>query len=314
MAIGRLAGRLSAAWALWRLLGRRPSPRFPGRQERPAAPTGRTVIAGRHEFFVREAGPPGAPPVLLIHGWAFDSLAAWHRIIPLLAEHLRVTALDLRGHGKSDRIRGRCEVEDLADDLAAALDVIGAGRTAVVGYSLGGLVAQALARRHPARVERLALVASAADPSPLPRPALVGLLFGARAFARLDPTGLPRLLHHYLVRTGAIPPEHSSWLWESLVDRDADLHHEAGFAIARFDSRHWAGRLGVPVLCVVPSRDQLIPPARQRATAAMIPGARLVEIEGARHEAVFTHPAAVAAAVLRFVAPEEKAPGAGRGG
>jgi len=303
VSVGRSAGRVAGAWALWRLFGPRPAPHFPGVQERPAAPAGRTVVAGRHEFFVREAGPPAAPPVVLIHGWAFDSLAAWHRVIPLLAGRLRVTAIDLRAHGKTDRIRGRFEVEDLADDLEAALDALGLGRVAVVGYSLGGMVAQALARRHPARVERLVLAATAADPLPFPRPAAVGLLLAARALARFDPTGLPRVLHRYLTGSGAIPAEHSAWLWETLLDRDDDLHHEAGFAMARFDSRPWVGRLRLPVLCLIPAGDQLIPPSRQRATAALIPGVRVVEIEGARHEAVFTHPGEVAAAVLSFVAP-----------
>lgn len=313
MSVGRSAGRVAGAWALWRLFGPRPTPRFVGPQERPAAPAGRTVVAGRHEFFVREAGPPGAPPVLLIHGWAFDSLAAWHRVIPLLAGCLRVTAIDLRAHGKTDRIRGRFEVEDLADDLAAALDALGTGRVAVVGYSLGGMVAQALARRHPARVERLVLAATAADPFPLPRWAATGLVLAARGLARFNPTGLPRVLYRYLTRSGAIPPEHSAWLWETLLDRDADLHHEAGFAMARFDSRPWLGRLRLPVLCLIPTRDQLIFPSRQRAAAALIPGATLAEIEGARHEAVFTHPGEVAAAVLSFLAPSGADPG-GRGG
>jgi 3-oxoadipate enol-lactonase len=310
MSLGRLAGRVAGAWVLWRLLGPHPAPRLPAGQEHPEVPAGRTVRIGRHEFFVREAGPAGAPAILLIHGWGFDSAAAWHRVIPLLAARLRIVAVDLRSHGKTDRVRGRFDVEDLADDLAAVLDSLDVGRLVVVGYSLGGMVAQALARRHPARVERLVLAATAADPWPLPRPLAGGLLLVARALARLDPTGLPRVLHRYLTGGGAVPPEHSAWLWETLLDRDADLHHEAGFATVRFDSRPWAGRLRVPTLCLIPTRDQLIPPARQRATAALIPGARVVEVEGARHEAVFTHPAEVAAAILSWVDTD----GGGTGG
>ncbi len=306
MAVGRTLGRVAGLWALWRLAGPRPAPLFPGVQERPAAPPGRTVVAGRHEFFVREAGPADAPGVVLIHGWAYDSLATWHGLLLLLAGRLRVTAVDLRGHGKSDRVRERFDVDDLADDVAAVLNAVGADRVAVVGYSMGGMVAQALARRHPARVERLVLGATAAHPWPR-RPLAVALM-AARAVARLDPTALPRFLHRYLTARGIIPPEHSAWLWEALLDRDIDLHHEAGFAIARFDARPWVGRLQVPVLCLIPARDQLIPPARQRATAALIPGARVVEIEGARHEAIFTHPREMADAILSFLTPDEPDP------
>ena len=60
------------------------------------------------------------------------------------------------------------------------------------------------------------------------------------------------------------------------------------------------GRLDLPVLCVVPARDQLVPPSRQRDTAGLIPGAAVVEIEGARHEALLTHPGELAAAILGF--------------
>ena len=262
---------------------------------------GRTVAAGGHEFFLREAGPEGAPRVLLLHGWAFDSLTAWHRLIPLLAGEARVLAVDLRGHGKSDRIRGRFSVEDLADDVAAVLDALGPGRYTVVGYSLGGLVAQALARRHPARVERLVLAATATRLRRGPGAATAVLLVVQRALARLGVNLVPWGTYRYLLRSGAVPAQHAAWLWETLAARDNDLHHEAGFALARFDSAPWIAGLRLPVLCVVPARDQLVPPSRQRATAALIAGAAVVEIAGARHEALFTHAPELAAAILAFL-------------
>ena len=82
----------------------------------------------------------------------------------------------------------------------------------------------------------------------------------------------------------------------------AIMAYQAGFAILRFDSRTWVGDLDLPVLSIIPTADQLIPAAHQRDTAARIPGAAVVEIEGARHEAVLTHTAEVAAAILDFVA------------
>jgi len=164
-------------------------------------------------------------------------------------------------------------------------------------------VAQALARRHPARVERLVLAATAARPVRGPRPLAVALLAAQRAVARLGVAIVPRAMHRYLLQSGAVSPEHAAWLWETLLARDVDLHYEAGFAIARFDSRPWLGRLRLPVLCLIPTSDQLIPPSRQRATAALIPGAAVVEIEGARHEAALTHPGEVAGAILGFLGP-----------
>ncbi len=258
------------------------------------------VVAGRHEYGVREAGPSDGPPLLLIHGWAYDSMAAWFRLAPLLAKRARVVAIDLRGHGKSDRVRGQVRMEDLADDVGAVLDSLGLGRMTVVGYSMGGMVAQCLAKRHPGRVSGLVLLATAARPLPASGRRAGALLIGGRLLSLVDPSLLPRFTHRYLISTGAVPREHSAWLWERLMDRDPDLYYEAAFAMNRFDSRPWVGGLKVPVLCVIPARDQVIPPWRQRETGDAIPGSEVLEIEGARHEVALTHPEQLASEILRF--------------
>jgi 3-oxoadipate enol-lactonase len=288
--------------ALWRVLGPRVAPSSPGPQVRPAGLPGRLVEVGRREFGVREEGPVDGPPVVLIHGWAYDSLGAWFRVASLLAGTSRVIAVDLRSHGKSDRGRGQAQIDDLADDVASVLEVLALGPVAVVGYSMGGMVAQSLARRHPGRVSRLVLLASAARALRGSGRSARALLVGGRVLSLLDPSFLPRLSHRYLVSRGVVAPEHSAWLWERLMDRDPDLYFDAASAIISFDSRPWVGRLQMPVLCIILGRDQVIPVGRQRETAAAIPGAEVVEIEGARHEAALTHPEQVAAAILRFVA------------
>lgn len=301
--MGRLRrlGLAGAAWAAWRLLGPEIPPATRGAQARPPTVTGRTVVAGTHEFFVREAGPPEGPPVVLLHGWVYDALTTWHRMIPLLADSHRVVAVDLRSHGKTDRIRGRFEIEDLADEVARCLDALGLGCVPIVGYSMGGMTAQALALRHPARVDRLVLVATAARPVRLPRWAMLSMFAVGRTVARIDRVTLPRIAHRYLIRAGAVDPAHSAWLWESMMNRDVDLQYEAGFAIARFDARDRLGRIRVPTLVIVPARDQMILAGAQREMAALIPGARLVEFPRARHEVLLTHAEEAAATVRTFL-------------
>ncbi len=306
--LGKAAAICFGGWGLWRLLGPEAPPRFVGIQARPPGPPGRTVVAGRHEFFVRETGPESAVPILLLHGWAYPSLAMWHRVLPGLAEHHRVLTLDLRGHGKSDRIRGRFEIADLADDVASVLDSVGVGRAVVVGYSMGGMAAQELARRHPARVECLVLAATAAKPVRAPRPLAAAVFIVGRALARFDPLSVPRVVHRYLLSVGAVESRYAAWLWEELLDRDVDLYYESAFAINRFDSRPWVGTLGVPVLFIVSTQDQLIPASLQRGTASRIPRAEVVELGGARHEAVLTHADEIAAAILSFLSRNERSP------
>ena len=289
------------SWIVWRLFGPEVPPRFRGNQTRPERIVARTVIAGRHEFMVREAGPEGAPVVVLLHGWVYGSVATWHRVLPHLAQRYRVVSIDLRNHGRSNRIRGRFEIEDLADDVAAVMDGLGIGQAVIVGYSMGGMTAQSLARRHPLRVRRLVLAATAAKPVHLPHVFVVASFMIGRALARLDPITSSRLAWHYLTRTGAVAPEHGAWLWEELMDRDVTLYYEAAFAIERFDAREWVGRLDVPALVIIPTRDQLIPARLQYATAALLKDVAVVEIPGARHEAVMTHAERVAAAIADFV-------------
>ncbi len=298
-----LLGSAFAGWLLWKLVGPEVTPRFEGTQRRPADIPGRTVTVGRQEFFVRELGDPDAPPLILLHGWLYDSFATWHRVAPDLATTHRVVMPDLRNHGKSDRIRSRFEIYDAADEVARVLDALGVAGAPVVGYSMGGMIAQELALRHPGVANSLVLAATAAAPVQRPRWLTVSGMIGGRALSRIDRTLLPRIAYRYLMMTDVFPPEEGEWLWQTLLDRDTDLYYESGFAILRFDVRDRVRRLDIPVGSIIPTRDQLIPPEQQRETARII-GAEVVEIDGARHEAVLTHSAEVAKAIAEFVSQQ----------
>lgn len=288
-----------AAWALWRLVGPEVPPRFEGTQERPLDLEGWTVVVGRREFMVRETGPPDAPPMLLLHGWAYAALATWHKVVPHLAADHRLVMIDLRNHGRSERIRGRFEIEDVSDEVAAIIDRLGLGGATVVGYSMGGMVAQALVARHPGLVSRMVLAATAARPVDRPRWLTVPLFAAGRALARIDRLTVPRFVHRYLLKVGALEPRHAAWMWEELLDRDVDLYYEAGFAILRFDGSGFSRSIDVPTLCLIPTRDQLVEPRLQYQTADAI-GAEIVEIVDARHEAVLTHSGEIAKAIREF--------------
>jgi pimeloyl-ACP methyl ester carboxylesterase len=108
-------------------------------------------LAGGARMFVHElAGPPGAPTVILLHGWRGTAAGNWATAMPALARHFRVVAPDLRAHDG----RAVQEVVELADAL-------GVERFIAVGYSLGSAVAAQLARLHPDRVDGVVLCAAA---------------------------------------------------------------------------------------------------------------------------------------------------------
>lgn len=106
-----------------------------------------------------EQGPESGPTVILLHGLS-DSWFSFSRVLPLLPPSLHVIALDQRGHGDSERPAAGYAPPSLADDVIAFMDAHGIARAAIVGHSMGSLVAQHVASRAPERVERVVLIAS----------------------------------------------------------------------------------------------------------------------------------------------------------
>ncbi|MGH3379200.1 MAG: alpha/beta fold hydrolase [Actinoallomurus sp.] len=123
----------------------------------------RTVEAGGIRLAYRVSGPPDAPPLVLLHALGEDA-ADWDGVTPDFARHWRVYALDLRGHGRSDR-PGDYSLELMRSDVLGFLDALALERVDLVGHSMGGVVAYLLAEAHPERVHRLVL-----EDVPAPRP------------------------------------------------------------------------------------------------------------------------------------------------
>jgi pimeloyl-ACP methyl ester carboxylesterase len=264
------------------------------------------VFVGDQEFLVRQVGPTGASggaveDVVLVHGLGGASLAEWFKVGPMLAERYRLTIVDHRSHGLSPKVTDRFEIEDVADDVAGVLGQVGVTNATVVGYSMGGTVAQALAHRHPGIVDRLVLVATfAAHPKSWRWARAVGVAI-VRGFERVTGLGSAEFRAGYLLATDAVAIEHARWLWQETHRRDSESGAAASFALLRYDAAEWIGRVAVPTLVVIPLKDQLVPVRWQYELAASIPRAEVVEISGARHEAPLTHGQHVANAICDFL-------------
>ncbi|MGI9528835.1 MAG: alpha/beta fold hydrolase, partial [Acidimicrobiia bacterium] len=275
-------------------------------QRRPLKVPGRSVFVGRHEFFVRELGDKDAPVLVLIHGWNFDGEMAFHKLAPRLAERYRVIIPDLRNHGKSDRIRGRFELADLAREVAAIIDALAIEKpVAVLGYSMGGMVAQELALAFPDTISALILGATAARPMNTLRPVSLVLFKLTRAVARISRAEPVWLSFNVLRRNGLIGAEDEAWMWDSLLARDANLYHEAAYAIWRFDTRDRIGGITVPTMVVIPERDSVVRVSTQEELASLIPDAPVVRLPDLGHESVLADPDGFAAAVFEFLDPLE---------
>ncbi|HUO46188.1 MAG TPA: alpha/beta hydrolase [Acidimicrobiia bacterium] len=297
----KLLRRLLIVVATWRLIGPPLRPRFIAHQEHPFRVPARTYFVGDLEFGVREQGPPDAPALVMIHGLAGSSLAEWYKVVPLLSDRHRVIMIDHRSHGFSHTDRGRFEIDDDADDVAAVMAQLHVDQAVVVGYSMGGTVAQSLAYRHPHLVSGLVLVGTMSHHPPAWRWArIVGVII-TRGWERLTGTGTPEVRTIYLLATGAVDPKHAQWLWDETHRRDPDAGAAASLALFRFDSRSWLARVQQPVLVIIPTRDQLVPVSWQYELASGMANAEVREVIKGHHELPWSHPDVLAEAIDAFV-------------
>ncbi|MFF4139019.1 alpha/beta fold hydrolase [Streptomyces mirabilis] len=97
------------------------------------------------------------PPLLLVHGWP-QNWYAWRMVMPELARHYTVIAVDQRGIGLTEKPKSGYDTATLANDLVALMDALGHQRFAVAGHDTGLIISYALAADHPQRVARVALL------------------------------------------------------------------------------------------------------------------------------------------------------------
>src|SRR4051794_7036067 len=247
-------------------------------------PPGRPVfLPGRGTTFARELpGPPGAPTVVLLHGWTATADLNWFPSYEALGRHFRVIALDHRGHGRGIRSRRPFRLSDCADDAVALARELGVERFVAVGYSMGGPIAQLTWKRHRDVVSGLVLCATATRFAPSnPRTqALFGGMYGLSVAARLTPPAIRRRVMEDVVTRRVAGSDLGDWAGVELRRNDPASLLQAGAAIGRFDSREWIGEVDVPTAVVVTKDDQLVHTHRQVALAKAIPRSMVFEVHG----------------------------------
>ena len=243
-------------------------------------PPGRVVhVPGRGELFVRDSGDgdPARPAVLLLHGWMFSADLNWWRAYgPLQAAGYRVLAVDHRGHGRGLRTHAPFRLTDCAADAAELLRRLGVSRALVVGYSLGGAVAQLLARDHGELVSGLVLGATSAHWTD----ARQRILWRTLALVRLSLGLAPDTAWRRGLRVAGFPDSATTtWITAELTRGSASDLAEAGRELSRFDSRDWVGTLSAPAAVIVTAKDTSVRPSHQRELAGRL-GARQLVVRG----------------------------------
>lgn len=224
-------------------------------------------------------------PVLLVMGLGMTA-TGWWRTVPVLAERLRVLAFDNRGMGRSDRPPGPYTMAQLAGDAVAVLDAAGEERAHVYGISLGGMIAQELALRHPGRVASLVLGATTpGGPDAVAADDGVRGFFERRAALTAEEAVWASVPYNYGPATRS---QHAQRIGEDIEQRlrfpVTPAPYLAQLAAAMgHDAHARLGEIAAPTLVVHGEADRMVPAGNAELLARAVPGARLRTWPGAGH-------------------------------
>jgi 3-oxoadipate enol-lactonase len=248
------------------------------------------------------AGRRENPPVLLLQGLGVDA-RGWALQRVGLARRYRLLGVDNRGVGGSAAAPRPYSLDQMADDAVAVLDAEGVGAAHVVGASMGGVLAQILAVRHPTRVRSLVLACTACRHHEWRRELLQAWADDVLAggMGALGSDGLRWLIGPRLHRRFG--------LWLNLVARillQAQPENFAAQVAAILDAvdepRFELATVAAPALVITGSQDLLTPLGDAEELAELLPAARLEELRGAGHALMVEAPHAFTRAVQAFLA------------
>jgi 3-oxoadipate enol-lactonase len=268
-----------------------------------------TVATDGTRLHYEVAGPADGEPLLLIQGLGVD-LKGWAAQRYALSRRFRLVMVDNRGAGRSDKPGGPYDLEVMAGDAVAVLDAEGIDAAHVMGASMGGVVAQILAVRHPARVRSLVLACTACHHHGW----RVELL---ESWAELAETKGMRALTGEAIRWLVGPRHHVRFrvpfglIGPIVLNIPAHAFAAQARAITAMsdDVRDELRTITVPTLVIVGTQDILTPLADSEELADLIPDAELSIVSGAAHglmlEAANAFNDRVLAFLERVTRPEE---------
>ena len=253
----------------------------------------------------RHWGHPTRAPVVLLHGGSAHA-HWWDFFAPAIAEHYRIVALDLRGHGDSEHPEPPAYgLENYVDDLGAFIEVSSLQRVTLIGHSLGGMIATAYSAALPQRVHSLVVVDSSLKMTPagahymhrlrrFPQPVYNSRADALRRFGLLPAsTRADAMILEHIAGHGVRQLPDGRWTLK--FDRAALAHHQP------HDLTPALQRVRCPILFVRGAHSTVLTPAMLATLLTAAPHAEVVEISDAHHHVMLDNPAAFALAVHDFL-------------
>lgn len=237
-------------------------------------------------------------PLILICGISAD-LTVWKYLATELSAYFRVVMLDNRGVGRSAVPDAPFTIADMAEDVRALMDHLEIDSAYVLGWSMGGIIAQTLALSYPARVQKLVLVGSFAEPDVMLREAI-------GTWVNLYQSNMPyEQIARHVAWLNYSPALANKPVYEKFIQSIIDNPYRqsvTGFvrqaeALVSFRASPELARLSVPTTVLVGRDDKLAPPYLSEHLAQTIPGATLQVLPGA-HAGFIEYPKLYAQALL----------------
>ena len=252
-------------------------------------------------YYVDGAGPP----VLCIMGLGGRGTDWNPAFIEAMAPHHEMIRFDNRGTGRSDRPEEPYSLDVMADEAVAILDAVGRDRAHVLGVSMGGMIAQLVALRHPERVQRLVLIATHAGGATVTPPTPIAMAAFVADRSR-PPADLVRDAMTAITAPG-FAARHPEAIDALVANATALPTPPASFvrqmqAIMASDRSARLGEIGVPTLVIHGTDDPLVPYPNGELLARDIKGARLLTLPGCGHMPMWECPDGLAREVRTFLA------------
>ena len=263
---------------------------------------GTTASAPRLRYSVREArhGGPARHTVVLSHALGCD-MDMWDGLANQLALDCRVICYDHRGHGGSEAPPGPYTMAELADDAARLLGELDTGPVVWVGLSMGGMVGQELALRHPGLAAALVVANSTSG-----YPEAARTMWRER-IAKVEAEGVEAIADAVMGRYfddafRSANPATVARFRRRVASTDAVGYAACCAAVGGVDTSGRLAGIAVPTLVIAGERDAGTPPAMSEAIAQSVPGARLAVILDATHLSAIEQPARFNGLVRDFIA------------
>lgn len=243
-----------------------------------------------------EQGPRWGRPVVLLHGYT-DSWQSWELLLPHLPADVRAIAVDLRGHGGSDRPARGYRIRDMADDVAGLLEALNLRAVTLVGHSMGSFVAREVAYRAGDRVAGLVVLGSGPR---LANDVVEGVVADVRAMRDSVPLEYIRAFQYGTVNG----PVDVGFMRRAIaMSRSVPLATwlAVGEGMLRHDDRGEIERLRIPVLVIGGAEDAVFSDGEQRALFARVRDGQLSSYPGIGHAPHWEAPDQVAADLQRFM-------------